>query len=86
MAKKSEQYTPTQKQISDMRLCWKNDLAYVVQPIKGSSKYTVVKFQLSNSMQVHTLKENNIDVQFTDYDASKKVMELYSLHAKRFLK
>ena len=84
MAKKSEQYTPSEKEIAAMRLCWKNDLAYVVQPIKGSSKYTVVKFQLSNSIEVHTLKENNIDVQFTDYDASKKVMQLYTLHANRF--
>ena len=82
--KQSEQYSPTKEETDAMRLCWKNDLAYVVQPVKGSVKFNIVKFQLSNHLEVHTLKENNIDVEFTDYDAGKKVMELYSLHAKRF--
>lgn len=86
MAKQVEQYTPTENETAAMRVCWKNDLAYVIQPIKGSNKYTVVKFQISDNLQVHTFKENNIDVEFNEYDASKKVMQLYSLHAKRFTK
>jgi len=85
MAKKqSEQYSPKEEELKSMRICWKNDLAYVVQPVKDSNKYTVVKFKLSNIIEVHTFRENKIDVQFTEYEASKKVMELYSLHSKRF--
>lgn len=86
MAKQVEQYTPTEKETAAMRVCWKNDLAYVIQPIKGSKNYTVVKFQISDNLQAHTFKENNIDVEFNQYDASKKVMQLYSLHAERFTK
>jgi len=74
--KQSEQYSPSKEDIDAMRICWKNDLAYVVQPVKGSNKYTIVKFQISDSLQCFTFKENNIDVEFTDYEASKKVIDL----------
>ena len=40
---------------------------------------------LSND-KLNMLLENNIDVEFTDYDAGKKVMQLYTQHAKRFNK
>ena len=87
MAKKqSEKYSPSEKEIQAMRICWKNDLAYVIQSIKDSSKYNVVKFQISNNLELHFLKDNNINVEFTEYEASKKVMELYTQHFKRFSK
>jgi hypothetical protein len=35
---------------------------------------------------VHTLKDNVQDLEFTEYDALKKTMELYTQHSKRFNK
>ena len=87
MAKKQEvTYSPTQAEIQSMYICNKNDLAYVIQPIQYTKKYKVIKFKISNRLEVHTYKENNIDVEFTEYDALKKTMELYTQHAKRFNK
>jgi hypothetical protein len=87
MAKKQEaSYSPKESEIKAMYICIKNDLAYVIQPIQYTRKYKVVKFQISNRIEQYTYKENNIDVEFTEYDALKKTMELYTLHAKRFTK
>jgi len=87
MAKKQEtSYSPTEVEIQAMYICNRNDLAYVIQPIQYTKKYKVVKFQISNRLEVHNYKENNIDVEFTEYDALKKTMELYTLHSKRFNK
>jgi hypothetical protein len=87
MAKKQEtSYSPTEKEIQAMYLCFKNDLAYIIQPIQYTKKYKVVKFKISNRLEQYTYKENNIDVEFTEYDALKKTMELYTLHSKRFNK
>ena len=87
MTKKQEvKYSPTEEEIQSMYICINNDLAYVIQPIKSSKKYKVIKFQISNRLEVHTYKENNIDIEFTEYDALKKTMELYTQHSKRFNK
>jgi hypothetical protein len=87
MAKKQEiTYSPTQAEIQSSYICNKNDLAYVIQPIQYTKKYKVIKFKVSNRLEVYTYKENNIDVEFTEYDALKKTMELYTLHSKRFNK
>ncbi len=87
MAKKqTEKYSPKEDEIQAMRLCWKNDLAYVIQPIQTSKLYHVIKFQISDNLIVHKLIENKIEVEFTEYEASKKVMELYTQHSKRFSK
>ena len=85
MAKKQEAtYSPTDYEIQCSYICNRNDLAYVIQPIQYTKKYKVIKFQISNRLEVHTYKENNIDIEFTEYDALKKTMELYTQHAKRF--
>jgi hypothetical protein len=87
MTKKQEaKYLPKEQEIQSMYICNRNDLAYVIQPIQYTKNYRVVKFQISNRLEVHNYKENNIEVQFTEYDALKKTMELYTLHAKRFTK
>jgi len=87
MAKKQiEKYIPKESEIKDMYLCFKNDLAYIMQPIKDSKKYKIVKFKISNRLEQYTYKENNIDIEFTEYDALKKTMELYTQHSKRFSK
>jgi hypothetical protein len=87
MAKKYEvTYKPTENEIQSMYVCNRNDLAYVIQPIQYTKKFKVVKFKISNRLEVHNYKENNIDVEFTEYDALKKTMELYTQHSKRFNK
>jgi len=87
MAKKQEtSYLPKESELQAQYICNRNDLAYVIQPIQYTKKYKVVKFQISNRLEVHNYKENNVDVEFTEYDALKKTMELYTLHAKRFTK
>jgi hypothetical protein len=87
MAKKQEiTYSPTEEEIQSMYICNRNDLAYVIQPIQYTKKYKVIKFKISNRLELYSYKENNIDVEFTEYDALKKTMEFYKLHAKRFNK
>ncbi len=77
-------YTPTDEETKAMRICVSNDLAYVIQPTQNANKYHVLKFQISNRLELFTYKENDIEIEFTEYDALKKTMELYKLHAKRF--
>ena len=87
MAKKQETtYSPTEEEIQCSYICNRNDLAYVIQPIQYTKKYKVIKFQISNRLEVHTLKDNVQDLEFTEYDALKKTMELYTQHSKRFNK
>jgi hypothetical protein len=69
-----------------MRICNLNDLAYVIQPIKDSTKYKIIKYKISNMLiDVFTMKENDIVLEFDELEASKKIMELYILHSKRFI-
>ncbi len=87
MAKKQQaSYSPKESEIQSMYICIKNDLAYVIQPIQYTKKYKVIKFKISNRLEQYTYKENNIDIEFTEYNALKKTMELYTQHAKRFKK
>ena len=87
MTKKQEaKYSPTEEEIQCSYICINNDLAYVIQPIQYTKKYKVIKFKISNRLEQYTYKENNIDIEFTEYDALKKTMELYKQHAKRFNK
>ena len=87
MAKKviEKRYSSTDADLKYMYLCNKNDLAYVMQPIQGTRQYHIIKFQISNHLIVHTLIENEKKTEFTEYDASIKIMELYKQHAKRFI-
>ena len=79
-------YTPTDEETKAMCICVKNDLAYVIQPTQNANRYRVLKFQISNRLELFTYKENDIEIEFTEYDALKKTMELYKLHSKRFTK
>ena len=85
LKKQPPRYHPTEKEIQAMRVCSLNDLAYVIQPIKDSIKYKIIKYKISNMLtDVFTMKENNIILEFDELEASKKIMELYVLHSKRF--
>lgn len=85
MAKVKEvKFAPTTEDAKAIKLCFKNDLAYVIQPIKNSTKYNVIKYQISNYNEVFYYKENDKIVEFTETEAIKKTIELYKFHAKRF--
>ena len=88
MAKKKEinSYTPTSEEAQAMTKCWQNDLAYVIKPAKNANRYNIIKYQISNYKEIFFYKENNVNVEFTEYEGLKKTMELYKLHAKRFKK
>lgn len=85
MAKvKEDIFIPTREEQDAMSLCWKNDLAYVIKPAKKANRYNVIKYQISNYNEIFYYKENNVNAEFTEYEALKKTMELYKFHAKRF--
>lgn len=87
MAKqKEDKYIPKSYEVDAMRICFKNDLAYVLKPSNNTNRYNVIKYQISNYKEVFYLKENNVNLEFTEYEALKKTMELYKFHAKRFTK
>ena len=83
MAKRQTvKYMPTSSEIECMNICIKNDLAYVLKPFK--TKYHIIKYQISNYKEVFFLKENDIKVEFTEFEGLKKIMELYKQHSKKF--
>ena len=88
MGKKKEinSYTPTSEEANAMTICWKNNLAYYLKPSNNANRYNIIKYQISNYKEVFYYKENNVNVEFTEYEGLKKTMELYKFHAKRFKK
>jgi len=84
MNKKELKFVPKPDEVNAMSICWKNDLAYVIKPIKNTNKYNVIKYQISNYKEIFYLEENGIRLEFTEYDGLQKTMDLYKFHAKRF--
>ena len=84
--KEIKRYQPTQEEIQAMHLCNKNDLAYLIQPIKNQTNYNVIKFQVSNYLELHILKENDVNLEFNEMEGMRKTMQLYLFHSKRFIK
>jgi hypothetical protein len=85
MAKVKENiFIPTREEQDAMSLCWVNDLAYVIKPAKTANRYNIIKYQISNYKEIFFYKENNVNVEFTEYEGLKKTMELYKFHSKRF--
>ena len=83
---KEDIFIPTREEQDAMSLCWVNDLAYVIKQAKKANRYNVIKYQISNYNEIFYYKENNVNAEFTEYEALKKTMELYKFHAKRFKK
>jgi hypothetical protein len=52
----------------------------------GSNKYWISKYSLNDLHRVIYLEENNVRKEFSQYEADKKIMELYTQHSKRFKK
>jgi hypothetical protein len=85
MAKvKEDIFIPTKEEQDAMSLCWVKDLAYVIKPAKTANRYNIIKYQISNYNEIFYYKENNVNLEFTEYEGLKKTMELYKFHAKRF--
>ena len=86
MIKKQDvRFYPSHQEINDMHICHKNNLAYVIVPT-GSNKYFISKYSLNDLHRQIYLEENNVRKEFTQYEADKKIMELYTQHSKRFKK
>jgi hypothetical protein len=87
MAKAKEvKFSPSEEDTKAMSICFKNDLAYVLKPSGNPNRYNIIKYQISNYKEVFYLKENNVNIEFTEFEGLKKTMELYKFHAKRFTK
>jgi hypothetical protein len=85
MAKAKEvKFAPSDEDTKAMSICFKNDLAYVLKPSGNTNRYNIIKYQISNYKEVFYLKENNVNIEFTEFEGLKKTMELYKFHAKRF--
>jgi hypothetical protein len=84
--KKAGKYHPTEREIQAMHLCNRNDLAYLIQPIKGKTLYNVIKFEITNYLNLYFLKDGEKNLEFTEIEGMKKTMELYLFHSKRFEK
>lgn len=85
MAKVKEiKFSPSAQDLKCMSICFKNDLAYVLKPSKTTNRYNIIKYQISNYKEIFYLKENNVNLEFTEYEALKKTIELYKFHAERF--
>lgn len=79
--RKIELYYPTLNEIKSMSYCVGNNVAYAVEPNKNKRFY-IVKYIPSDYKNVIYLKENNKKVEFSEYEATKKIMELYVNQSK----
>lgn len=82
MAKrKIEIYQANYKEVNAMVYCVKRNVAYSIEANKNKRFY-IVKYIPSDYKNVIYLKENNKKVEFSEYEATKKIMELYINQSK----
>ena len=82
MAKrKIELYYPTLSEIKAMTYCVGKNISYAIEANKDKRFY-IVKYIPSDYKNVIYLKENNRKVEFNEYEATKKIMELYINQSK----
>lgn len=82
MAKrKIEIYQANYKEVDAMVYCVKRNVAYSLEANKNKRFY-IVKYIPSDYKNVIYLKENNRKVEFSEYEATKKIMELYINQSK----
>jgi hypothetical protein len=92
MAKKvTNKYSPTEEEMKAMHICNNNNLAYIQQAV-SNTQFCIVKYEIDDYLRLNYLPEDKTKLGsitnrllFNDYDASKKVMELYVQHSKRFI-
>lgn len=79
--KKIEVYFVNYKEVEAMVYCVKRNVAYSLEA-NTNKKFYIVKYIPSDYKNVIYLKENNKKVEFSEYDATKKIMELYKNQSK----
>jgi len=82
MAKrKIEIYQANYKEVNAMVYCVKRNVAYSLEA-NTNKRFHIVKYIPSDYKNVIYLKENNKKVEFSEYEATKKIMELYINQSK----
>jgi hypothetical protein len=82
MAKrKIEIYQANYKEVNAMVYCVKRNVAYSLEA-NTNKRFHIVKYIPSDYKNVIYLKENNKKVEFSEYEATKKIMELYVNQSK----
>jgi hypothetical protein len=79
--KKIEIYFVNYKEVEAMVYCVKRNVAYSLEA-NTNKKFYIVKYVPSDYKNVIYLKENNKKVEFSEYEATKKIMELYKNQSK----
>ena len=79
--KKIEIYLPRYTEVNAMVYCVKRNVAYSLEA-NTNKKFHIVKYIPSDYRNVIYLKENNKKVEFSEYEATKKIMELYINQSK----
>jgi hypothetical protein len=72
--KKIEIYFVNYKEVEAMVYCVKRNVAYSLEA-NTNKKFYIVKYIPSDYKNVIYLKENNKKVEFSEYEATKKIME-----------
>ncbi len=82
MAKrKIEIYQANYKEVDAMVYCVKRNVAYSLEA-NTNKRFYIVKYIPSDYKNVIYLKENNKKIEFSEYEATKKIMELYVNQSK----
>lgn len=82
MAKrKIEIYQANYKEVDAMVYCVKRNVAYSLEA-NTNKRFYIVKYIPSDYKNIIYLKENNKKVEFSEYEATKKIMELYINQSK----
>lgn len=93
MAKKQvKTFTASQEQFDYMRVCNNNDLAFYVKPVYNlSPNYYICRYKISKYKDISYLREDvtlpdkeSNRLKFNEYDAWKKIFELYKEHSNKF--
>ena len=79
--KKIELYYPTLSEIKAMTYCVGKNVAYAIEANRNK-KFYILKYIPSHYNKVKYLEENNKKVEFSEYEATKKIMELYINQSK----
>jgi hypothetical protein len=82
MAKrKIEIYQANYKEVDAMVYCVKHNVAYSLEA-NINKRFHIVKYIPTDYKNIIYLKENNKKLEFSEYEATKKIMQLYINQSK----
>ena len=79
--KKIEIYSPHYTEVNAMVYCVKKNVAYSLEATTDK-RFHIVKYIPSDYKKFIYLKENNKKLFFNEYEATKKIMQLYINQSK----